>query len=242
MPIVLFEHIINQQLKKIVPAKAARDYIDCFYLLDWWQPCLAFSDGMPTMAILQDATASVKMNGQLLNGAWLSTEVLEQVHIEPVRHEGKILVVRFNPVTFHQLNKIEEIAAAAWSVQKPAERIKAIEALVFEKPNFNYLFEQALKLLSEGKGTVTIQSILSQLRVNYKWLERSFTSHIGLSPKAYARLQRFIHAYAALVKEGERDLSAVAIHNGYYDQNHFIKEFQRFTGLSPLKYIKQRPI
>ncbi|WP_343669106.1 helix-turn-helix domain-containing protein [Chitinophaga sp.] len=240
MPIVLFEHIINQQLKRIVPAKALRDYIDCFYVLDWRQPCLAFSDGIPTMAILADGEASVRMNGELLKGAWLSTEVLEQVQIEPVSHRGEILVVRFNPVTFHQLNNIDAIAAAAWAADTIAGKIKAIEALVYEKPNLNYLFEQALRLLDEEKGAMAIQSILAQLKVNYKWLERSFSAHMGLSPKAYARLQRFIHAYAALVKEGGHDLSAVAIHNGYYDQNHFIKEFRKFTGMSPLKYVKGR--
>ena len=38
----------------------------------------------------------------------------------------------------------------------------------------------------------------------------------------------------------EIEWSAIAYDCGYYDQAHFIKEFQNFSGLSPTAYVAQR--
>jgi AraC-like DNA-binding protein len=241
MPIVLFEHIINQQLKKLAPAKAVRDYIDSYYILTpaaWGHVCLAFNDGVPMMAILHDPKAKVILGSKMITGGWLSTEVLEKVTIEPVNNSGPILIVRFNPANFYQLGISEYPDWAVADIKVIEERILQLAA---EKPYPNYLFEQAMTLLREEKGAMPIQAVLAHLKVNYKWLERSFNKHIGLSPKAYARLQRFINAYAALIKSEGRDLTAVALDNGYYDQTHFIKEFQRITGVAPLRYLAKSP-
>ncbi len=35
--------------------------------------------------------------------------------------------------------------------------------------------------------------------------------------------------------EGGRDLIAVALDNGYYDQNHFIRDCRKYTGRVPSK-------
>ncbi|MDD6211169.1 MAG: helix-turn-helix domain-containing protein [Bacteroidales bacterium] len=74
------------------------------------------------------------------------------------------------------------------------------------------------------------------MNLSYKWLDRNFARHIGIRPKEYASLQRFIHAYFAFMEDKDSDLMDIAINSGYYDQNHFTKEFKKYTGLSPLIY------
>jgi len=61
---------------------------------------------------------------------------------------------------------------------------------------------------------------------------------MGLTPKEYIQLQRFISAYINLYSKSY-DLLSVALDNGYYDYNHFLKEFKDFTGKAPLKFINQ---
>ena len=34
----------------------------------------------------------------------------------------------------------------------------------------------------------------------------------------------------------------VAIANGYYDYNHFLKEFKDFTGKTPVEYISRKEV
>jgi AraC-like DNA-binding protein len=36
-----------------------------------------------------------------------------------------------------------------------------------------------------------------------------------------------------------KDLLQIAIDNGYYDDNHFIKDFRRFSGVPPKTYFNR---
>ena len=71
------------------------------------------------------------------------------------------------------------------------------------------------------------------LGVSRKHLGSLFHAHVGLTPKAYARVFRFRRA-VDLVQKGRRlDWARVAMACGYYDQAHFNREFREFAGMSP---------
>jgi transcriptional regulator GlxA family with amidase domain len=95
-----------------------------------------------------------------------------------------------------------------------------------------------LDFIHKIKGNSTVRKVTNDAGVNYKWLERSFVQHIGLLPKEYIQLQRFIHAYLELVGSDHVDLMRIAISNGYYDSNHFLKDFKAYTGKTPIEYLK----
>ena len=52
------------------------------------------------------------------------------------------------------------------------------------------------------------------------------------------QLHRFMHAYFELVGNEAVDLMRIAVANGYYDANHFLKDFKAYTGKTPLEYLK----
>src|SRR3954470_23940667 len=59
----------------------------------------------------------------------------------------------------------------------------------------------------------------------------------GLSPKTYSLMMRF-----KKTEENLRRMPAVRwrdmpFAHGYHDQNHFIKDFKRFTGHTPSDYL-----
>ncbi|TCC99764.1 AraC family transcriptional regulator [Pedobacter frigidisoli] len=91
-------------------------------------------------------------------------------------------------------------------------------------------------------GIITVRNVSNNVGVNYKWLERNFAQHIGLLPKEYIQLQRFIHAYNELLGDKNIDLMRVAIRNGYYDSNHFLKDFKAYTGKTPRAYLKLQEV
>ena len=66
-----------------------------------------------------------------------------------------------------------------------------------------------------------------------------FRDHVGMSPKRYARLQRFRavveHAHGARV-----EWSRVAADCGFYDQPHLVREFREFAGMTPSAYVAAR--
>ncbi|MGH8177442.1 MAG: helix-turn-helix domain-containing protein [Steroidobacter sp.] len=96
----------------------------------------------------------------------------------------------------------------------------------------------AVDMLLRSIGADRIESICRSLRVSRKHLGALFDAHIGLSPKAYARMFRF-RRVVDLVQSGRRlDWSQVAMSCGYYDQSHFNREFREFTGMTPGEFVR----
>jgi AraC-like DNA-binding protein len=94
----------------------------------------------------------------------------------------------------------------------------------------------AVDLLERSAGTDRIEGICRSLTVSRKHLRSLFDSHVGLSPKTYARMFRF-RRVVDLVQSGRRlDWTRVALSCGYYDQAHFNHEFREFSGMSPGEY------
>lgn len=68
--------------------------------------------------------------------------------------------------------------------------------------------------------------------VGMRTLQRRFMEHLGVSPRQHLRYLRFEHARQLLVRRDHRaaDIAAIA---GYSDQAHFVREFRRFSGVTP---------
>jgi len=87
--------------------------------------------------------------------------------------------------------------------------------------------------LNQKKGMTSIKEIENISKISYRQLSRRFESCTGLSPKRYARSVRFINALDYLKKDPGVLLTSAAYDCGYYDQAHFIHDFQAFSGMPP---------
>jgi AraC-like DNA-binding protein len=65
-----------------------------------------------------------------------------------------------------------------------------------------------------------------------RYIQKLFLDNVGLTPRAFFHIQRF-NKSLELIHAGEVSLTTIAYDCGYFDQAHFIKEFKRFTGLTP---------
>ena len=94
----------------------------------------------------------------------------------------------------------------------------------------------AVGALAESHGAARIEDLCRSLGVSRKHLGTLFHDHVGLTPKAFARVFRFRRA-VDLVQKGRRlDWARVALACGYYDQAHFNREFREFAGMSPSEF------
>jgi AraC-like DNA-binding protein len=71
-------------------------------------------------------------------------------------------------------------------------------------------------------------------------LHRHCQNRFGISPKTYCSIQRFICAKGLLAHDEDLDLADLALQCHYYDQAHFIREFKRFSGITPAAYRRKR--
>lgn len=99
------------------------------------------------------------------------------------------------------------------------------------------LVTHAWGLLQQSCGTASVETVAGKLGCSRKHLAASFREHIGLSPKTAARVIRFNSVLDGL--RARRSFADIAIHCGYSDQAHMIRECRAFTGLAPKQFAAQ---
>ena len=91
----------------------------------------------------------------------------------------------------------------------------------------------------EDDPSIRMADIRDLVGVSTKRLIALFRAEVGLSPKAYARIRR-LQAALRLLSAGSLGGARIAADVGYFDQAHFVREFQSFTGMTPTQYTEQR--
>jgi AraC-like DNA-binding protein len=82
-----------------------------------------------------------------------------------------------------------------------------------------------------------VSEVCGRIGLSSRRLIELFRREVGLTPKVFSRVRRFQHVLET-VRLGKRvDWPRVALDCGYYDQAHFIHEFQAFSGLTPSEYV-----
>ncbi len=87
------------------------------------------------------------------------------------------------------------------------------------------------------KGQTTVQQLVAYTGYSERHLERTFLNCIGMSPKSYLNLTR-LHTFLNYLKRKlpEESFASLAYAAGYTDQAHLIREFKKYTGITPTDY------
>ena len=127
-----------------------------------------------------------------------------------------------------------------------AQRIKSVERFLVEllvhwsEPDT--VITEALGLIEEAKGQISVEALAEAVGLSDRQLERKFTRHVGLLPKAFCRLTRFCQVKSLLESARKPNGCDLAYACGYYDQTHLIREFRLFTGQTPARYQSVQPV
>lgn len=85
----------------------------------------------------------------------------------------------------------------------------------------------------------SVNELSSIACLSKKQFERIFNSLVGINPKEYTRIVRFQKALEQMQQQfGKINQAQIAYECGYADQSHFIREFKRFCGYTPLSLLK----
>jgi AraC-like DNA-binding protein len=96
----------------------------------------------------------------------------------------------------------------------------------------------ALRTICESGGRISVKELVRSAYMTSRTLERRFLNQTGVYPKMFARIVRFSETIKHLEGSSRRDWALLADRQGYYDQSHFINEFQFFAGCLPSHYRK----
>ncbi len=98
----------------------------------------------------------------------------------------------------------------------------------------------ALSLLDAAPELRRIGAIAADCGSSPRRFGELFRERVGMSPKRYARLQRFRRVVTLAQREGRIDWAGVAADCGFHDQPHLVREFRAFSGFTPTAYMARR--
>jgi len=99
---------------------------------------------------------------------------------------------------------------------------------------------QTMMLIRKNNGLIDFSRIISEIPLSHRQLQREFKQNYGITIRDYIRLTR-LNAINRYMMANPSKLTELAYHLQFTDQSHFIREFKRFTGLSPRKFLEKLP-
>jgi len=134
--------------------------------------------------------------------------------------------------------EIQEMIANTEDVIEKIQLIQGYLSKLLSKSEPDLVIDYCIRQIEKSKGLVTVMELERKTGYSSRWIYEKFKEKVGLSPKNLSSVVRFNQFYQQWAKRPKPDFFKENIYHYFYDQGHFIKEFKRFTGLSPLKFVK----
>lgn len=103
------------------------------------------------------------------------------------------------------------------------------------------IHREALQIIYQHKGCITVEEICTKLHVNERYLQRAFRQKVGIPPSAYLQMLRFNNVFTELsLSEEKQNIESLAMLFNYYDISHFNKTHKVYFGVAPSKLMRER--
>jgi AraC-like DNA-binding protein len=135
-----------------------------------------------------------------------------------------------------------ELAAADGADQKAACVQRFLRAQLELHQRDEPAVDAAVKLIRQSKGQLGIEEVCERTGFSQKQLGRKLTGSVGVPPKIFSRVTRFLDVCSRLEELDEDTLSRLAHDCGFHDQAHFIKEFKTFSGFTPSEFLARKDV
>jgi AraC-like DNA-binding protein len=226
------------------------------------EPEIVLPDGK-TELIVHFGDAFLKLEGdtyQRQARVLMSGQLTERIMLKPTGEIGVVSIrfkaagaARFFDVPYERLvDRVVDFAEfePAFSVaihdriarceshdERLAAMIAVLEERLMQESVEDIFIRQACQHIVRSQGDYSAQELVKLIGYSERQLERKFKKQVGIPPKTLSRIVRF-QKFLAMTKEANTlTLARAAAACGYYDQSHFIKDFTKFSGVSPMKYM-----
>lgn len=151
------------------------------------------------------------------------------------------LTVELDHIWNKDANTIREAILHELSIDK---RFSILENYFLQKGKNkmenHVLVHYSVSQLVQSPQMWTIKNLSDKTGITQKHLITLFKKYVGLSPKMFSRIHKFQKVIRLIEQQKKIDWSMLAYECGYFDQAHFIKEFQAFSGINPAAYLGKR--
>jgi methylphosphotriester-DNA--protein-cysteine methyltransferase len=135
----------------------------------------------------------------------------------------------------------ERVLAATAAEARLREVENVLEARLAHTDQVSHpLAAAATGLVARAPAALGVAELGEHLGWSVRRLQQVFRDDVGLTPKAYQRLQRFRGALVGIEAAERVGWPAFALQRGYADQSHLIREFRAHAGVTPSQYLLRR--
>jgi len=86
----------------------------------------------------------------------------------------------------------------------------------------------------------SVSQVVDKVGFSQRRFIEIFGNEVGLTPKLFSRVSRFQKVIRTAHVHRNINWIQLALDCGYYDQAHFIHDFQAFAGITPSEYLERR--
>lgn len=245
---------VDFALDRFPPAADLADLVERHWLVSWELP-----DGREaSVTLLPHPCVNLVLDAGRLAVAGVGIDRFTYTY----RGTGRVFGVKFRPGAFlpflgrpvgeitermlpaEQLwgSAASDLAAATTRAARVEELIALVEAFLracWPAPDPNVeLVGHIVAALLHDRGISRVEDVSTRFDITPRSLQRLFARYVGVTPKWVLRRYRLHEAAAALAQEQDRPWADVAAELGYFDQSHFIRDFTRAIGLTPVAYAQ----
>jgi AraC-like DNA-binding protein len=102
------------------------------------------------------------------------------------------------------------------------------------------LLTTGMETLRHGTGQPRVAELAKSLGLSDRHLRRLVMDETGMSPRRFARIQRFHALLRSADCAARLEWAALAFRHGYADQPHLIREVQDLAGVTPARLLAER--
>ena len=249
------------EYREYLPCHALASYIACFWT------CTSHSVSVPQyqhrvlpdgcMDIIHNPCLSSQNNSSMVFGTMESHKIFPSMGIIDT------VAVRFRPggafpYLKHPIHEITDQAEGLdtflgmngqaleedlISSKNHQDKIDKMESFLMNQlvdaPTMDAYIHPILREIVQTKGLLSPTDIANRFHVSERQVRRKFQIWVGMSPKRFSRIIRFLYMMDSAKPAIHFNWSNLAVQAGYFDQAHFIREFKSFSGLRPSVFLDQ---
>lgn len=106
----------------------------------------------------------------------------------------------------------------------------------------HHLLRGLLAHIDACDGRLRVDALCQHAGLSARTVDRLFRRHLGIGPKVYVQIVRFQRCLARLKSVPTVSLSQIATDGGYFDQSHFVRDYRRFAGTTPVRHKGYYPV
>ncbi|MCE7044429.1 helix-turn-helix domain-containing protein [Dyadobacter sp. CY312] len=248
--------------QQIHPAEPLRKYVRYFWTLGdndinfSHKTFKIVSDGLPGLIFQENPKSFFDENDKLLPQVFLYGQTTKHTNHAAKDHFRNIGIY-FQPTALKSVFGIDaneltnkhvdiselfknDLADQLSNSRTTCERIELLSSFLMQQANQKKIENRKVNFAAAQllRG-VSLRHVQNELDISERSLERYFRQYVGIPPKMYTRINRFQSALESLRQTPSDKLTDIAYQNNYFDQSHFIRDFNEFAGTSP-KHFRLR--